>query len=168
MGRQRGRSQMEDLTQDIFLLLFEAGGRALSAWDPERGLSLANWVGLLAERETTAFLRSGRRAAWREDPTLDSSLDLTADEGTAEAVLASRETLTAVLEGIRDRLSPTGLHLFELSVVEERPIEEVARMCAMTPNAVYTWRSRLTKLAREIRDELHPDSSKSPLAERTS
>src|SRR5688572_12519098 len=65
-GRGVERSEVLDLTQQILLLLFDRDSRVLRSWAPERGLSLANFVGLVAEREAKAILRSGRRSAWAE------------------------------------------------------------------------------------------------------
>jgi hypothetical protein len=73
-GRSVQRSEVLDLTQQILLLLFERDSRVLRSWDPERGLSLASFVGLVAEREAKAILRSGRRSAWAERPTSDDDL----------------------------------------------------------------------------------------------
>src|SRR5262245_25583265 len=55
------RQEVEDMSQDVFAFLFQDGARALRAWEPERGLSLANFVGLLAERRTLSTLRSARQ-----------------------------------------------------------------------------------------------------------
>src|SRR5262245_39126253 len=64
------RQEVEDLTQEVFLVLFADGGKVLRSWEPERGLTLPNFVGLVAERQTASILRSGKRNPWREDPTL--------------------------------------------------------------------------------------------------
>src|SRR5687768_1618744 len=72
MVKARGRDlrqEVEDLTQEVFVALFADDARALRLWDPARGASLANFVGLLAEREVASILRSGRRSPWTEDPT---------------------------------------------------------------------------------------------------
>jgi RNA polymerase sigma-70 factor (ECF subfamily) len=66
-GRQAGRAvrqEVEDMTQEVFVSLLEDGGKALRSWAPERGASLKNFVGLLAERQAMSILRSGRRSPW--------------------------------------------------------------------------------------------------------
>src|SRR5262245_8316373 len=55
----RGRdihADVADLTQEVFVALFTADGKALKAWDPARGLSFANFVGLLAQRRVSSLL----------------------------------------------------------------------------------------------------------------
>src|SRR5262245_1194983 len=71
LRRASGRSvrqEVEDLTQEVFASLFEDDGRILRAWDETRGLSLKNFVGLVAGRQATSILRSGRTTPWRDDP----------------------------------------------------------------------------------------------------
>src|SRR5262245_6251425 len=79
--RQRGararsiRQEVEDLTQEVFLCLFDQGGRTLRSWEPERGLSLDRFVGLVAERQIVSILRTQKRNPWTEDPTLSDDID---------------------------------------------------------------------------------------------
>src|SRR5262245_29160958 len=47
----RLRQDVKDLVQEVFVALFEGRGRILLGWDPRRGLSLDNFVGLVAERQ---------------------------------------------------------------------------------------------------------------------
>jgi RNA polymerase sigma factor (sigma-70 family) len=147
------RQEVEDLTQDIFLLLFADGGKVLRSWQPERGLSLANFVGLVAERQTASILRSGKRSPWKEDPVLPEDLDRASPESGPEEVAASREQLKLLLHRLTEELTPLGRHLFDLLFLRELPFEEVTRQTGMTPDAVYAWRSRLRRLARRLLGE---------------
>ena len=69
--RHRGRAgrdarqEVADLTQEILCLLFANDARVLRMWDAARGLSLTNYVGLVAEREAGHIVRSGRRSSTR-------------------------------------------------------------------------------------------------------
>ncbi|HVR98056.1 MAG TPA: hypothetical protein VMW27_15670 [Thermoanaerobaculia bacterium] len=159
------RQEVEDFTQEIFLVLFADDGKVLRSWQPERGLSLANFVGLVAERQTASILRSGRRSPWKEDPTLVEDMDLSAPapESDPEETTASREQLKLLLHRLTGELSPLGRHLFDLLFLRELPFEEVTRRTGMSPDAVYAWRSRLRRLARRLLDE----SSKTRLEPRT-
>ncbi len=147
--------EVEDLTQEVFVALFDDDGKALRAWSPDRGLSLANFVGLVAERQVASILRTGRRSPWTEDPTESAALDFSAGatEGD-EARIGSRQLFAAVVERLRTELSPKGLQLFYMVIVDEAPIESVCTQMQMQPDAVYTWRSRLGKLARRIAAEI--------------
>lgn len=149
------RQEVADLAQEVFAALFEADGRVLRAWDPARGLSLAGFCGLIAEREAASILRSGRRSPWTEDAT--PAEDLERDAGAAsdtERSVASREQLERLTERLREQLSPRGLELFQRLVVDEEPVESVCAATGMTADAVYAWRSRIGKLARKIALEL--------------
>jgi DNA-directed RNA polymerase specialized sigma24 family protein len=158
-GRRDVRQELEDMTQEVFVSLFENGGKALKAWDPTRGLTLESFVGFLAERQVSCILRSGKRSPWTEDPTLDEDLERPgmATE-SAEPQVASREMLSLLLERLRSELSPRGMQLFFLLMVEQRPIEEIGRETQMTADALYAWRSRLGKLVRKLAAELQGET----------
>ncbi len=147
------RQEVEDFTQEVFLALFDDDGRVLRSWNPERGLSLLNFVGLVAERQTVSILRNGKRSPWKEDPTLAAELDGEVPEPGPERAAASRETLRLLLGRLREELSPLGRHLFELIFLRELPVKEVVGQTGMTSEAVYAWRSRLRGRARRILSE---------------
>ncbi|MCB9529014.1 MAG: sigma-70 family RNA polymerase sigma factor [bacterium] len=155
LGRgRRVRQEMLDLTQEVFVALFARDGRVLRRWDPERGATLQTFVGLVAEREVRAVLRSKRRSPWTEDPTRPDDFTTSTAAPPADGRMASKETLRAVLDRLRTRLSDRGLELFEALVVEGRPVEEVAAAHGMSREAIYTWRSRLRRTVAEIAAEL--------------
>jgi RNA polymerase sigma-70 factor (ECF subfamily) len=161
------RQEVEDITQEIFGALFADEGRVLRAWDPARGLSLVNFVGLIAEREAASILRSGRRSPWTDSPTEMDELEESAPPAPAmEARLVSRELLARLVERVRGSLSPRGLELFFRLIVDEEPVESVCATTGMTPDAVYAWRSRLAKLVRALATELSDPASapRTPLA----
>lgn len=150
-GRGRSvRQEVEDLSQDVLLLLFADGGKVLRTWQPERGLALSQFVGLVAERRTVSSLRSGRRSPWKEDPTLPEELDREAPDRGPEEVVASREELRFVLRRLAEELTPLGRQLFDLLFLQELPLPEIVARTALSADAVYAWRSRLRKLARQL------------------
>ncbi|MFI5301981.1 MAG: hypothetical protein ACHREM_28150, partial [Polyangiales bacterium] len=104
------RQEVEDLTQDVLCLLFADDARILRMWDPARGMSLRNYVGLIAERETGHILKSGRRTPWALTPTDDDKLEpmLPADDGP-EAALVAKQILDRVWTRLEAELSPKGL-----------------------------------------------------------
>ncbi len=161
-GRGAGprlRQELKDLVQEVFLALFDRRARILTTWDPERGLSLENFVGLVTERQVISILRSGKRDPWREDPTLDSELDGASPEISPEAAAVSKQALEQLLERLRAALSPLGFRLFELLYLHERSVSEVERATGLSSAAVYAWRSRLRRLARSLLDEPVSDRS---------
>ncbi|MEM9056792.1 MAG: hypothetical protein AAGD86_04905 [Pseudomonadota bacterium] len=148
------RQDVKDLTQDIFLHLLENNGRVLAAWEPERGMSLDNYVGLIAERRTVSHLRSGRSNPWRESGSLDDVDEPKAGGEDLSAVMMTQDMLQTLLERMREALSPLGWRLFELLYIAEKSVDEVQAETAMSADAIYAWRSRLRKLARRCHEEL--------------
>lgn len=156
-GAARGREvaqEIDDLAQDVFVALFERRGHILRSWSPQGGLSLANFVGLVAERRTISTLRSRRQSPWSEDPTDPVDLGPSAGSTGFEEGVGHRSLLAALLDRMRAALSPQGLRMFELLMIEQRPVEAVCDETGLTAAAVYAWRSRLAKQARAVRDEL--------------
>ena len=150
-GGRDVRQELEDIAQEVDVALFAQGGRVLRTWSPDKGLSLRNFVGLVAERQTSSILRSGRRSPWTEDPMDSPDLDrMGGTEQQTEHRLIARDLLTTVVGLLREELSPKGLHLFELLMVEQRSVEEVCAQTGMKTDAVYAWRSRLAKRVRAI------------------
>jgi RNA polymerase sigma factor (sigma-70 family) len=154
-GRGIDRSDVLDLVQQVLLVLFDRDGRVLRCWDPERGLSLFNFVGLVAEREAKAILRSGRRSAWAEEPTPDDDLYTVAVDGSSlEDEIVSRQELLRLWQELEGELSPRSLALFRALVIEELSVEEVSAQFAMSANALYTFRSRIRQQIQSIRSRL--------------
>ncbi len=156
------RQEVEDFVQEIFLVLFADGGKVLRGWQPERGLSFLNFVGLVAERQTASILRSGKRSPWKEDPTLTEDLEQAAPESGPEEIAASREQLKVLLHRLTEELSPLGRHLFDLLFLRELSLDEIVAQTGLSPDAVYAWRSRLRRLARRLLAEKAEKSENAP------
>jgi DNA-directed RNA polymerase specialized sigma24 family protein len=144
-----------DITQDVFLALFRADGKALRAWDPARGMSLENFVGLLTQHQVISILRSGRTSPWREESSeSDQQLEAVGAPGPSpEAVVSSRENLRALLDRLRENLSPRGLELFQRIIIDEEPIETLTATTGLTREAIYQWKSRLHRTIRSLATE---------------
>lgn len=156
------RQEVEDLTQDVFAALFAERGKALRAWEPGRGLSLVNFVGFVAERQVASILRTTRRSPWTEDPTLMEELDAPSEDASVELKVESQQMLLALLDRLREELSPLGLSLFDQLFIQQRSVPEVCEQMGMSRDAVYAWQSRLGKLSRKLGAELVSDSEASP------
>jgi len=165
-GRQAGRDprqELGDLVQEVLLQLFRDDGRVLRSWQPERGLSLLNFVGLVAEREVARIARSGRRSPWALDPTEDAELEAAVGtEDSAERSVGSRDLFDQVCERLEEELHPKALELFRLLVIDEIPVPTVCETMGLSADQVYNWRSRLLKRAREILAKLDPISRPGP------
>jgi RNA polymerase sigma factor (sigma-70 family) len=154
-GGRSIREQVADLTQDVWVALIDRDWHVLRSWRPEGGLSLANFVGLVAKCQVLSFLRSGRRNPWKEDPSLtDDEIDREAPDRGPEEIVASREQLALLLDRLSESLSPQGWQLFDLIYTQELSQAEVEAASGLSADAVYAWRSRIRRLARRLRDEM--------------
>jgi len=149
------RQEVEDLTQEVFLALFAQSGKILRTWEADRGLTLEKFVGLVAERQVISILRTQKRNPWKEDPTLAE--DLEADLPThapAEEIVASSNALERLFERLKEELIPLAWHLFDLIYLQQLSVADVIAATGMSADAVYAWRSRLARLARERYSEI--------------
>lgn len=136
-----------DYTQDALLKLLDNDFRILRTWDPARGASLPTFVGLFAERLVLSAVRSGRRSAWREDPTAAPDLEKATQTEPVEERLHSRQALRQLSTYLHTELNPRSRALFEALYVEDLPAEQVAARFGMSLNALYSWRSRFRSQA---------------------
>ncbi len=162
-AERRGRDphqERDDLAQDVLGALFAEHGRVLRSWDPERGLSLKNYVGLVAARQIASILRSGRRSPWSEEPAPDSELAGLAETAPPpDIAIGARQLFDRIVERLEEELSVRGMALFRALVFEEQSVPVVCGAFAMSEEAVYAWRSRLLRRARELAVELQAGST---------
>lgn len=149
------RQELHDLMQEVFVALYEDDARVLRAWDAARGLSLLNFVGLIAERQTVSLLRSGKRSPFRDTPSELEELDRALEpEVQLEPSVISRDMLLQLVERLRESLSVRGLDLFYRLFVDSETVEEISADTGMSADAIYAWRSRLGKLIRVLAADL--------------
>lgn len=145
--------EVQDLSQEVFLALFDDDARALRAWSPDRG-PIGAFVALIADHQVFSIFRSGRRRPWSDDVDVIAEPEaIEADARNPEMRAASREALDALLDRLRAELSPKGFDLFLRLYVEEQAVEVVCRELGMTADAIYAWRTRLSKLVRGMARE---------------
>jgi RNA polymerase sigma-70 factor (ECF subfamily) len=135
--------------------VFAQDGKILKSWEPERGLSLEKFIGLVAERQIVSILRTHKRNPWTEDPTLSDEMDASLPSAMpAETVVASRNAMDKLFETLKEELSPLAWRLFDLVFLQDLSVDEVIAATGMSADAVYAWRSRLSRLARKRYAEL--------------
>ncbi|GMV42176.1 MAG: hypothetical protein AMXMBFR64_38920 [Myxococcales bacterium] len=142
MGGRVVRQEVEDLTQDVFALLFSDGGKRLLAWRPERGTPGA-WFGLLAERFVLDTLRSRRRSPFTDSPTDDVELETEPEHPTQERRVVSHNLLALLAERLEAQLNERDRQLFRLLYVEELSDDEVQARLGLSQDALYQARRRL-------------------------
>ncbi|MEO1574669.1 MAG: hypothetical protein AAFU65_06875 [Pseudomonadota bacterium] len=148
------RRDVEDHSQDIFAHLFADDAKVLKRYDASHGLSLRNYIGLIAERRVISSLRSSKTNPWRESVSLDDEPVLVCGHGTPETEAAETSSLNALMDELRGTLSDQGWQLFQLLYVQDMSVSDVTGETGLSNDAVYAWRSRLRKAARSAQARL--------------
>jgi RNA polymerase sigma-70 factor, ECF subfamily len=158
------REVRKDFMQEAFVALFANGWSDLRRWDPERG-SFDSYFILVTECTVFAALRTRKQNPGTYKPTEDDDLARFIEErepvvANPEEVLMNAARLPAVLDAAREQMAGKGrwLEMFELIIVENRPVAEICANTGLTPDAVYQWRVRLAALLRRIAAKLSSDS----------
>lgn len=155
--RKRGsRTEVLDLTQEVFRALLDDGAKILRSWDPERGASLAGFVAIVAERRVASILVSGRKSGAREDPQDTEELQKSDPGPTPEMHTISHDLLERILDQLRARLSDRGYEMFHLFFVEEADVQTICARTGLARDAVYTWKARILRMVKVIAGELEP------------
>jgi RNA polymerase sigma-70 factor (ECF subfamily) len=149
------RQDVEDFVQEVLVSLFQNDGRKLRQWNPERGLSLESFAGLIAEHEVSGTLRRPTKNPWTQEATDPNEIELPADsEKSPERMTISQDFAKAVLDKTRSSLSELGLEMFKLLILEGLSTEEARAVTGLTAAAIDAWRSRLLRLVRTIAADL--------------
>jgi DNA-directed RNA polymerase specialized sigma24 family protein len=152
--RRDFRTEAQDMTQEVFLALFSADGKALRAWDPARG-SLTTFMGLLAQHQVSSILRTGKTSPWADDPTDTAHFETIGASGpTPESVVGSREQVGTLLHRVRARLSPDSIVLFQRLILDEEPIDELIAATGLSRDALYQRKTRFLRLVKEVAAEM--------------
>jgi DNA-directed RNA polymerase specialized sigma24 family protein len=152
LARSEGRDlhgDLFDIVQDAFVTLFENDAKVLRAWAPERGLSLANFVGLIAERTCANRLRTHKTNPYRDFPEDLVDLEARLESTSFEGEVLSRDLVLQLLELLRAELSPRGLDLFYRLFIDGAETNEVCAELHLNRDVVYAWKSRLQRLVKE-------------------
>lgn len=145
------RQEIDDLVQETLLRILRHQGKALRGWDPARGASFTGYVGLLAEREVGMLLRTARRSPFTEEATAPEALIPMAGVGRSEVGrLESRDLGRRLVPALLAELGPKGQAYFQLLCLEERSIAGVVVATGASPDAIYAFKSRLTRRAKEM------------------
>jgi RNA polymerase sigma-70 factor, ECF subfamily len=134
---------MEDLVQDTFVEVF----KALGSFRGES--SLSTWITAIAVR--VCYRHLARREP--RPSALLSAAELPAPAYSPEHLTFSRQAVQS-LYAVLDRIAPTYRVAYTLHVLDERPLEEVARITRTSALVVKTrvWRARQMLRARALRD----------------
>jgi len=151
------RQEVEDLTQDVFVMLLADNGRRLLAWDPSCG-SVSVFFGLIAQRCVHNILSSRKQSPWTEDPAEVNELDTKiTHKDDMERQISSRDTLRAIGKRLVKGLNERDLKLFDLMYVQQLDDQVVREAVGISRDALYQARRRLIKRAQELAGDLFSD-----------
>ncbi len=146
------------MIQETFSCLFEDDAKALRSWDPERGASFDNFIGVITEHQVCSILRSGRRSPLKEDPTSDDEMpELENEQSSPEELVANRELAQAILDRYRAESSILGIDMLNRIFCEDRAVEEICAETKQKPANIHTWKKRILNRLRRIGEELLSD-----------
>jgi RNA polymerase sigma-70 factor (ECF subfamily) len=146
-ARRRGCSDhtAEEIVQEAMLAVFK--GRA--AFRYERG-RFRDWLGTVVRHAIAARRRApaDRVRPLADDAPLAEVPDATADPDWDRGFELA--TLAALLDTVKHEVAPATFQAFELSVLQELPGADVARVTGLSRNAVYLARRRILARLTEL------------------
>lgn len=131
----------EDLVSEVLENLYRNDGRVLRQWDPERGCaSLKTFLDMV-----------GRRHAWRRLAAEPNAVSFDEADAPLDAVVRKDPedelALNAALERLANHMLEHGsrkdISRFRALFVDGQSPTVVANLEGTTPEAIYTWASRL-------------------------
>ncbi len=143
-------SEHHDLVQECFASVFADDARVLRQWDPERGLSLVNWIGIVSQRRARDLVRRSEQLDFEALVSGETALLASVGSEAMEANVELKQTLSR----LSSELSARGVQLFEHLWLADDDISTVARILNMNEKAVYAARGRLRERIRELLEPL--------------
>jgi RNA polymerase sigma-70 factor (ECF subfamily) len=141
----------DDIIQEVMLAVFQ--GREVFRYDPARG-RFRDWLAAVV-RNTVAKRRRrpdgrirGQGLLQDDGPAAVPAVDTKVDDACQAAF--ENTLLQAVLQVVRQEVSPETYQAFELSVLHELPGRVIAQATGLSRNAVYKARARVTERLREL------------------
>jgi RNA polymerase sigma-70 factor (ECF subfamily) len=128
----RNAADAEDVLQETFIRAY----RALSTYDPERGLNFSAWINRIGIHCSIDALRRNRKrnGSGQEDEIMNALPDRH-PESDPERTARNREVRERVAEAL-DRLSPKQRMIFTLRHYEGFTMREIAESAEITEGAV--------------------------------
>ena len=145
----------DDVVQKIWLVLLKDGARQLLAYDPERGISLEAYVGLIAEREVRNHIQHESAAIRRPaegHAALDEAGEVPTPAPDPEAALMSADFADRLDAHLMAALGPRGQAVLRLVYGDACPPDRAARALGCNLQVVYNWQHRIRALARAFVD----------------
>ncbi len=144
-----GAYDVGDLVQEVWLVLIADQGRRLLTYEPEHGLTLEGFVGVIAEREITSLRRKeltkkrgGSLRVVRED------VDVVDASGSPEDEAVTADLAARLAQHLDEQLPVRGRLVWRLAFADGKSTAEVAERMGVTQQVVYNWQHKIRTLAR--------------------
>jgi len=152
-GRPSRKEEIEDMSQEVFLALFDQDARKLRQYQGRNGCSLASWIRVVANRLTIDRLRKEGRTISLDDPGNAEATkirDTRPDAAPGPEPQVEEAMRAARVREMIDDLQPKDRMFVRLFYFKGLPIEEVAQALDITTNAAYVRKMRLHEKLRRI------------------
>ncbi len=140
-------SHADDVVQEISMVLV----RELPSFQRQRTGSFRKWFRQVVVNQLRVALRkaNSRTQPVGNLPEFESDLDQLSDPHSLASqqweMLHDREVLRKIVEIVQRESNPTHWQAFQMHVLEERPVAEVAEILGVTPNVVNLAKSRIRR-----------------------
>lgn len=152
-GRGPGPSEVDDLTQEVWVRLLKDQARQLRSFDPTRGVSLEGFVGMIAEREATNGLRkasAAKRGGGSKRADEAAALAIPAAKTDPENRVISEDLARALAAYLEKELPERGLLVLRAVHEDGKRPEEAAQALGVNVQVVYNWLHRIRALTRSF------------------
>ncbi|MFN3201939.1 MAG: RNA polymerase sigma factor [Bradymonadia bacterium] len=149
-GQRLGGQDADDLIQEIWLALIKDEGRVLMAYDPDRGMSLEGYTGLICRRELwrrAESSQSERRGGHLKLVELDEARDTQSQENPEQLTVA-RGDLKRLYTYLMTELPPRGQLVLMALYEDGLSAEQAAEFVGVTKQVIYNWQHKIRKLSR--------------------
>jgi RNA polymerase sigma factor (sigma-70 family) len=148
----------QDAAQDA-LMAFAAGYRE-GKYDPGRG-RLRTWLYGIAANKIHDVQRQRPRDRLIADASNETAfLERVPDDHSMSEIWEAewrRSVLASCMEEVRREIKPSSMQVFELCVLQKRPVDETADRLGMSRDAVLKARTRVLSRIREIRARMESE-----------
>lgn len=147
----------DDLTQEVWLSLLDDDGRLLRAWDPDRGMALEGYVGLLTRRQLWRNIEASsaqKRGGGVAPVALESAPEPVAPDDPERATM-SAQLLARLRAHLFEQLPARGQLVYAALYEDGRDVSQTAEVLGVNRQVVYNWQHRIRKLARGFFAEVH-------------
>ena len=146
--------QCEDLLQEAFYDLLKQDAKAVAAWDPAKGRTFKNFLGVYVALRTSERLRK-RSSPHRQPPLAeDDILKYLTDHADLRRQLEDRSLVALVKKYVCEHFGERDVRIFEMTHLSDCSAEDIAARLDVTIDVVFTVRHRIRKSLIAIRDNI--------------